>query len=141
MTDSTSPAQPAEPSHFGKTLLKWSFGILFKVVLPAAIVFSAVGFYKYQIDTRPRAERRPADRQARLVTIEAVGLQTCAATINAMGTIRAATAITLTPEVTGIVVYMDTTVLPGGLVEAGQVLYRIDSRDYEIGRASCRESV
>lgn len=131
MTDSTSPTQPAEKSHPGKALLKWSLGILFKVVLPAGIVLSAVGFYKYQMDTRPRAERRPADRQARLVTVETVGLQTRAAVINAMGTVRAATEITLTPEVSGIVVFMDPSVLPGGLVEAGEVLYRIDSRDNE----------
>lgn len=131
MTDSMSPPQPAVKLHPGKIVLKWAFGILFKVVLPAAIVLSAVGFYQHQMDTRPRAERRPPDRQSRLVTVETARLQTRAAVVNAMGTVRAATEITLTPEVSGIVVFMDPSVLPGGLVEAGEVLYRIDSRDNE----------
>ena len=51
--------------------------------------------------------------------------------INAMGTVRPAVEIALTPEVTGIVTYINPMVLPGGLVSAGQVLYQIDSRDYE----------
>ena len=126
-----SPPQPAVKLHPGKIVLKWTIGILFKVVLPAAIVLSAVGFYQHQMDTRPRAERRPPDRQSRLVTVETARLQTRAAVVNAMGTVRAATEITLTPEVSGIVVFMDPSVLPGGLVEAGEVLYRIDSRDNE----------
>ena len=83
------------------------------------------------MDTRPEAQRRPADRQARLVTAEPVRIETRAAVVHAMGTVRPATEITLTPEVTGLVTFMDAGVLPGGEVKAGQVLYRIDSRDYE----------
>lgn len=131
MTDSTIQTQSSQKKGIGMTLLKWLLRVLYKVVLPAVIVFAGFGFYKYQMDTRPQAQRRPPERQARLVTVERFNRQTQPAVINAMGTVRAATEVTLTPEVTGIVTFMDPTVLPGGLVKAGQVLYRIDSRDYE----------
>lgn len=131
MTDSNlqNPTQ-VKPS-FGRRIFKLSIRVFVTFVLPVIIVLAAVGFYKHQMDTRPQAQRRGAGRQAWLVTVESVQLQTRAVLISAMGTVKPATEITLTPEVTGIVTFMDTTVLPGGLVKAGQVLYRIDSRDYE----------
>lgn len=131
MTESSSQTPSPEKSSRTATVLKGVLRVLYKVVLPLAIVAGGLGFYKYQMDTRPIAQRRPPQRQARLVTVETVQQQSRDALINAMGTVRAAVEITLTPEVTGIVTEIDPRVLPGGLVSAGQVLYRIDSRDYE----------
>ena len=131
MTDSVNQSRGAKKTSLGGTLLKGALRILYKAVIPAVVVFAAVGFYKYQIETRPQAQRRPAGRQARLVRGETVQTETRAVSISAMGTVRSAAEVTLTPEVTGLVTYMDETVRPGGLINAGQVLYRIDSRDYE----------
>ena len=131
MSKSIPTNRPEEQVRSGNTVLKWMLRILLKVFVPIVIVALALGFLKYQMDTRPRAERRPQDRQARLVTVEIVHTENRPAIIQAMGTIRAATEVTLTPEVTGIINAMDPSVLPGGIVKEGQILYRIDSRDYE----------
>jgi len=131
MSESIPTNRPEEQVRSGNTVLKWMLRILLKVIVPIVIVALALGFLKYQMDTRPRAERRPQDQQSRLVTVEVVQIESRPAMIQAMGTVRAATEVTLTPEVTGIINAMDPSVLPGGIVKEGQVLYRIDSRDYE----------
>lgn len=131
MSKSIPTNRPEEQARSGNTVLKWMLRILLKVIVPIVIVALALGFLKYQMDTRPRAERRSQDRQARLVTVEIVHTENRPAMIQAMGTVRAATEVTLTPEVTGIINVMDPSVLPGGIVKEGQILYRIDSRDYE----------
>ena len=128
---SRSRSQSSRPIGVVGKLLKGLLALVYKLILPVLIVAGAMGFYKYQMDTRPEAQRRLADRQARLVTVDSVHRQTRPAVVHAMGTVKPATEVALTAEVTGIVTDMDPAVVPGGLVKQGQILYRIDSRDYE----------
>jgi len=115
----------------GNKLLK----LFVRAVLPLLIVAGTVLFFKHLMDTRPRAPRRPADQQARLVTVETVRRQTLPVVIQAMGTVTAAREVVLYPEVSGLVEKIAPEVLPGGIVEAGQVLYEIDRRNYETALA------
>ncbi len=131
MTETQSKSSDSKPLTFLSRALKWALRILLKVVLPIAIILFGVGFYRHQMDTRPEAQRRRPQRAARLVTVETFDKETRRAVVVAMGTVRPAVEITLTPEVAGLVVYKDPDVIPGGLIEKGEVLYRIDSRDYE----------
>jgi biotin carboxyl carrier protein len=48
-----------------------------------------------------------------------------------MGAVIPAKRITLSPEVAGRIVFMSPLVIPGGAVQQGQTLIRIDARDYE----------
>lgn len=112
-------------------ILRSLTALALKIVLPVVIVALAVGFYKHQMDTRPKAQRRPPEREARLVAVQTAQTTEARATIPAMGTVSPARRITLSPEVTGVITRIDPAVVPGGLVKAGQVLYEIDSRDYE----------
>jgi hypothetical protein len=105
--------------------------ILYKVVIPLLIVAVGVGFLKYQMDTRPQAERRQPERQSRLVTVQTVQKERVTAIIPGMGTVSASREIVLNPEVTGVITSIDPSVIPGGFVTTGQVLYQGDSRDYE----------
>jgi RND family efflux transporter MFP subunit len=100
-------------------------------VLPAVIVIAALAFAKYQIDTRPKAERQRPPQQARLVTIEAAEQVDHTTYVEAMGPVIPAKQIALTPEVSGRVVFVSPLVIPGGAIQEGQILIRIDSRDYE----------
>lgn len=106
-------------------------GFIFKIALPIVIVALAVGFFRHQMNTRPKTERRPPMREARLVTVRQAEKTSAFATVPAMGTVTPARQITLSPEVTGVITRIDPAVVPGGLVQAGQVLYEIDSRDYD----------
>jgi len=105
--------------------------IAYKAVLPLLIVAAGVGFLNYQMNSRPQAERRKPERHARLVTIQVVNKEKSTAILPGMGTVTASREITLSPEITGVITSIDPSVVPGGLVKAGQILYQVDRRDYE----------
>lgn len=121
-SNSTKPAHP---------IRRRMASLLFKFVLPILIVGLSLGYFKHLMDTRPKARRRPPEREARLVTVQPAQKTDTRAIVPAMGTVTPARQITLSPEVSGIITWIDPALVPGGLVQAGQVLYEIDRRDYE----------
>jgi RND family efflux transporter MFP subunit len=102
-----------------------------KYVIPVVIILLGIGFAKYQIDTRPKARQGKSESQARLVTVQTAQVSDITTTISAMGTVVAAKTTTLYPEVSGLVLSLGEEVIPGGLVNTGQRLVQIDSRDNE----------
>jgi multidrug resistance efflux pump len=106
-----------------KSILIW--------VISATIVILALAFAKYQIDTRPKAERKKPPQQARLVTVQIAEQITQKTFVPAMGKVIPAKQITLNPEVSGRVIFISPSVIPGGTIQQGQTLIRIDARDYE----------
>lgn len=121
----------ADAQHASRPLMRCLAKMVYKVAVPLLIVAAGVGSLKYQMDSRPQAERRKPERQARLVTVQAFKKEQSIAILPAMGTVTASREITLNPEITGIITSINPSVIPGGLVRAGQVLYQVDSRDYE----------
>jgi RND family efflux transporter MFP subunit len=105
--------------------------LIWSLMIPAGLVALGIGISVRLITTRPKAERRKPPRQARLVTVETLNKVTCLTTIPAMGTVVAARQITINPEVTGVITSINPVVLPGGIIQEGQVLFEIDSRDYQ----------
>ena len=128
---------PTQPTRARSKLL--SYGI--KLVAAAIILGGAVWLFRYQIETSPRAPRQAPKPQAKLVQILAVGKSDCATVIEAMGTVVPAQQVTLQPQVSGKVVEMSETFIPGGYLQAGQNLLKIDPRDYEIVAEQRRASV
>lgn len=122
-----NPAAPADSGVRRKKILRMSLNVL----LPVLIVLVSIGFFKHQIETRPKAERRKPPRQAYLVTVEPVYQTVWITSVSVMGTVTAAREITVSPEVTGVITRIDPEVVPGGVIEKGQLLFEIDWRDYE----------
>lgn len=123
---STPPPGVVPPSKRGlplRILLVW--------ILPAVIVAGSLWYAKYQYDTRPTAQRQKPPQQARLVTVETAEQVDYQTAVSVMGKVIPARQITLSSEVPGRVVFVSPLVVPGGAVQQGQVLVRIDSRDYE----------
>jgi len=52
--------------------------------------------------------------------------------VEAMGTVQANQEIALNPEVSGLVVWKNPNLIAGGIMEEGEALLRIDSRNYEV---------
>jgi RND family efflux transporter MFP subunit len=128
--DNTKKAGPQSRSRQSK-IPGWLLKSAVKVIIPACIVVLAVGFAKHQIDSRPKAIRKKPPRQSRLVTVQSVHRTDCATTVNAMGTVIPAKTVTIDPEVSGRINSVAPEVVPGGIIKEGQLLLRIDSRDYE----------
>ncbi len=117
-------------AHSPRALKRPSLRVAVTWIIPAVIVILALVFAKYQIATRPKAQRQKPPQQARLVTVESAQMTNHTTVVSAMGTVAPAKQITLSPEVSGRVVFIGPFVIPGGTIEKGQSLIRIDDRDY-----------
>ena len=105
---------------------------VFKIILPVLIL--ALGFGAYQLLA---SMREPPQRVARsyagpLVEAIAAPLQQVQVVVEGQGTVRPDAQIDLVPQVSGIVVWKDADFKPGGTFAKGALLFRIDSRDYEL---------
>jgi RND family efflux transporter MFP subunit len=95
-------------------------------VVLAGIVLMSITFL-----TEPKAKRVAAKREtAALVEVTDVERGDYRPTIVALGTIEAAQDVTLSPRVAGEIVWRSPTFTPGGIVQKGEVLLRIDPADY-----------
>ncbi len=98
----------------------------------AAILAAAAAILAIVLTTEPEAQRSGATREtAMLVDVVEVERGTFRPTIVAMGTVRPAREVVLSPRVGGRVVQRSEGFTPGGLVRRGEVLVRIDPADYE----------
>jgi RND family efflux transporter MFP subunit len=84
------------------------------------------------IETAPKAQRRPPTRQATLVQVEPAERIDTNAQVQAMGTVVPSKEVVLQPRVSGEIVELSPSLVPGGRFEAGEVMLRIDRSDYEL---------
>lgn len=87
-------------------------------------------------DDAPRAAAAaPAGVPVEIVRPEARAHQ---AVLRLTGTVEAAAAVELAPQVGGRIIEVSPSVRPGARFEAGEVLFRIDPRDYEVALSAAR---
>ena len=97
-----------------------------------ALLLGAGGVTALIFATEPTAERTGATREtAMLVDVTTVTRDTVRPTIEAMGTVRPAQDIVLSPRVSGEIIRRSDAFTPGGYVEEGETLLQIDPSDYE----------
>ncbi|HUF57256.1 MAG TPA: efflux RND transporter periplasmic adaptor subunit [Thermohalobaculum sp.] len=108
-----------------------------KSVIAIAIVAGAAYAAREIMLSAPVADRSPRERVARLVEVTAVEPATQGPVIEAWGEVVARRTLSLSPEVGGRVEWVNPALTPGGRVEAGEELLRIDERNLalEIARA------
>lgn len=97
-----------------------------------AVLLSGGAVTAFIFATEPTAERTGATREtAMLVDVTTVQRDTMRPTIKAMGTVRPAQDIVLSPQVSGKVIRRSEAFTPGGYVEEGDTLLQIDPSDYQ----------
>jgi RND family efflux transporter MFP subunit len=97
-----------------------------------ALLFGAGAVTTLIFSTEPTAERTGATREtAMLVDVTTVRRDTVRPTIEAMGTVRPAQDIVLSPRVGGEILRRADAFTPGGYVQEGETLLQIDPSDYE----------
>ncbi len=79
----------------------------------------------------PAASSGAIEVPPRAVEVVEVELSEVEAIVRATGTVQAARQVALSPEVSGRVVELDPRLRPGGRFEAGEVMLRVDARDYQ----------
>ena len=103
------------------------------VSICSLILLLAAGASTVIFITEPTAKRSSATKRSAML-VEVTGLErgTFRPGITAMGTVRAEQEIVLSPRVSGEIVSISDSFTPGGFVEEGEVLLRIDPADYEV---------
>lgn len=103
-----------------------------RVLLPLLVVALGAAVAIALVDTAPRASRKPAAEQARLVRVQPVSTGDAVAEVEAMGVVVAAREVVLQPQVSGEVLWISDELVPGGRLRKGEELLRIDPADYRL---------
>jgi RND family efflux transporter MFP subunit len=103
------------------------------IVICAVLIAAGSALLLVIFNTEPTARRDGAVRQsASLVDVTRAEAGDFRPVIEAMGTVRPAMEISLGARVEGEIASMDERFVPGGFVDAGDVLLTIDDADYQV---------
>ncbi len=136
-----SPYTPSTTAGASKPLSQGSASLLFNFIVPLVILAVAVGafllFGKQAADEKPDLDGSLAGQMQRLpvATVQPVrSLDEMGGMLNLAvdGVVVPFREVEIATEVAGTVVYKDPLCEAGNYVEAGQLLCRIDSQDYEL---------
>ena len=108
-----------------------------KVITPIAIVFGGLLLAAGMIASKGQAEKTGSTAKPILVDIIPVEKADLPIPVRGTGTVVPAQQVAVIPQVGGKIVSTDPRLLPGGRFEAGEVIARIESRDY---RASLEQA-
>ena len=114
-------------------MLKW--------ILPIAILAVAAVIVVALVSSRPAVETAPrqvAPPPVRVVAVEPTSVEL---RVRSQGSVVPATEADLVSEVAGNIVWVAESFEVGGFFDTGDVLLRLDRRDYELAVASGRASV
>ena len=111
------------------------------IVLPILVL--AVGAYGalIMIRARPEPDQRPPQVVLPLVQVMKVESETRQLTVHAQGTVAPKTASQLASEVSGRVIWVSPALVVGGFFSKGQVLLKVDRREYELAVIRARATV
>lgn len=110
-------------------------------ILPVAIVLVAVLVVVALVASRPAVETAPRRIAPPPVRVVAVAPTTVELRVRSQGSVTPVTEADLVSEVAGSIVQVAESFEVGGFFDAGDVLLRLDRRDYELAVASARASV
>ncbi|MGA1355039.1 MAG: hypothetical protein ACO32I_09745, partial [Candidatus Limnocylindrus sp.] len=103
-----------------------------RIVVPVLILaVGAVGM-KTLASMKDTASRDRPQQAAPAVEVAAVQPMVVPARIRATGVVRPARVVTLGPEVGGVIIWQSEELVPGGRFQSGQVIVRVDPRDYQM---------
>jgi len=114
---------------------------LTRFVLPGLITAASVAAAVIMVRSAESAEREPPELPAPLVEHVEVGSEALRPRLWGNGVVEPAHEATLSPELSGRITYLSPSLVVGGRVRAGDVLLRIDRRNYEIAVQQQRATV
>jgi RND family efflux transporter MFP subunit len=106
--------------------------VLTRVVLPLVVIGAGAFGARMMTKMAPKATRTAAEAQVLLVEIVTAHPTDVAARIASSGVVEPGARVTIVPEVTGRVTRLADDLVPGGRVRKGDLLLKIDPREYEL---------
>ena len=114
-------------------MLKW--------ILPIVIVVLAVLIVVALVASQPTLETAPREIAPPPVRVLAVEPASVELSVRSQGSVTPVTEADLVSEVAGNIVWVAESFEVGGFFDAGEVLLRLDRRDYELALASARAAL
>ncbi len=112
-----------------------------KVLLPILILGAAIAGVALMMANPVTPERLEAEEQLVPVEVMEIAHTSEQVVVEAQGTVTAAQQVQVRPEVAGRIVKLSPSLVPGGRFAAGEILARIDERDYQVQLTSRQEAV
>ncbi|MCB9865732.1 MAG: HlyD family efflux transporter periplasmic adaptor subunit [Phycisphaerales bacterium] len=137
--DSGPPPAPAAPTpaHSPKAPSGLR-GFLSNLAVPVLLVAAALGIGAALISSPPHVPKSDPEALAPVVGVAELVPHATPVYVEAYGTAVPARQIRVVPEVTGRIVELNPRVEAGGLIPAGDVLFKIDPADYAIAVAQAQ---
>lgn len=115
--------------------------MLLRIILPV-LVLAAAGLATFTlIENRADPEIRPPEVQPQLVETVTARYTNETLRIEAEGTVVPSSETQLVPEVSGRVIEVSKALVAGGFFEAGEVLFRLEPREYELAVTRARAAI
>ncbi len=105
---------------------------LLAVILILGLLIAGFFAAQYLLKTKPKARKKPPVKMQTLVKTMTISPMDINAKIKAFGNIIPAREINLMARVSGEAEYLHPNFIPGGIVKAGEVLLRLDGKDYQL---------
>ena len=105
---------------------------ILKIFLPVLIVAAGVYGAWRMVETRPEILKKPVEMVVPTVRVVTVKPEHLRLSVYSQGTVTARTVTDLIPEISGKVLYVSPSLAAGGFFKEGEVLLRIDPKDYEL---------
>lgn len=104
---------------------------MLKGVMTVVVLFIAAIMAYTLVATAPVAEQVEPEEVATSIRIQTITKQQVRLELRSQGTVEPRTESELIPEVSGKVQWMSPSLVAGGFFEAGEILLKIDDRDYK----------
>jgi len=104
--------------------------IVVQVVVVLLVIGAGILAARAVFSLSPSVERSETEQAAPAVETLTVRATVAAARIETTGTVVPARKLTVTPEISGRLTYRNEALAPGGRLEKGALIARIDGRDY-----------
>ena len=115
--------------------------VLTRFVVPVLIIGAGILCMGTLVSLRPSAKRSAPEASVPQVIVVPLEAKTVPATIAGSGVVTPAQQVRLLPEVSGRVVWQSDALIPGAHIQKGDLLARLDGRDYTTAVAQQERAV
>ena len=115
--------------------------VAIKIVLFIIIVAAGWGISKLLSSSREPPDRQDKGETATIIAAQVAENTQKPVIVTAMGSVMPARQVTIFPEVPGRIVYQHPELMPGGRFRKGEVILRVDPRDYDLAIRQQRAQV
>lgn len=110
-------------------------------VIPLVVIGAGIAVAVSLASTREEPQREERVNRGTLVEVAPVTRQMQTVEVEARGTVRASKRLNVMSQLNGEITWINDQLVPGGLIKEGEVLFRIQARDFRIAVDQRKTSV